>query len=40
MSYVSLFVPVVITYIFFAWKSINNKPIEKAELEDEGTHIY
>ncbi|HPR25299.1 cytochrome d ubiquinol oxidase subunit II [Lentimicrobium sp.] len=40
MSYVSLFVPVVITYIFFAWKSINNKPIEKAELEEEGTHIY
>jgi cytochrome d ubiquinol oxidase subunit II len=40
MSYVSLFVPVVITYIFFAWRAINNKPIEKADLGDENSHIY
>lgn len=40
MSYVSLFVPVVITYIFFAWRAINNKPIQKADLEDENSHIY
>ena len=40
MSYVSLFVPVVITYIFFVWRAINNKPIDKAELEEKDTHIY
>lgn len=40
MSYVSLFVPVVITYIFFAWRAINNKPIQKADLKDENSHIY
>jgi cytochrome d ubiquinol oxidase subunit II len=40
MSYVSLFVPVVITYIFFVWRAINNKPIEKADLEDKDSHIY
>mgnify|MGYP002349976965 FL=1 len=40
MSYVSLFVPVVITYIFFVWRAINNKPIQKADLEDENSHIY
>ena len=40
MSYVSLFVPVVIAYIAVVWRAINNKPIEKSELEDEGTHIY
>ncbi|MBW6492027.1 MAG: cytochrome d ubiquinol oxidase subunit II [Lentimicrobium sp.] len=40
MSYVSLFVPVVITYIFFVWRAINNKPIEKSDLEDDNAHIY
>jgi cytochrome d ubiquinol oxidase subunit II len=40
MSYVSLFVPVVITYIFFVWRAINNKPIEKADLEEKDSHIY
>ena len=39
MSYVSLFVPVVIAYIVVVWRAINNKPIDKSELED-GTHIY
>lgn len=40
MSYVSLFVPVVIAYIVVVWRAINNKPIEKSELEDKNTHIY
>lgn len=40
MSYVSLFVPVVIAYIIVAWRAINNKPVEKADLEDDDTHIY
>ncbi len=39
MSYVSLMVPFVLTYIFFAWKSINNKRIDAKEMEEE-THLY
>lgn len=39
MSIVSLLVPVVLTYIWFAWKAINNKKIDKDELET-GSHIY
>jgi cytochrome d ubiquinol oxidase subunit II len=39
MSYVSLLVPFVFAYIFYAWRSINNKKIDKQEMESE-THIY
>jgi len=39
MSYVSLLVPFVIAYIYFAWKSINNKKIDAKEMEEE-THLY
>lgn len=39
MSYVSLFVPVVIVYMFYAWKSINNKKIDVSEMESE-SHVY
>jgi len=40
MSYVSLFVPVVIAYIFLVWRSINNKPMEANDLNDNQTHVY
>jgi len=39
MSIVSLMVPFVIAYIWYAWKSINNKKITKEEMENE-THKY
>jgi len=39
MSYVSLLVPFVIAYIWYAWKSINNKKIDRKELETE-EHLY
>jgi cytochrome d ubiquinol oxidase subunit II len=39
MSYVSLFVPFVLAYIWFVWKSMNNKPITTEELEQEH-HSY
>jgi cytochrome d ubiquinol oxidase subunit II len=39
MSYVSLFVPFVLGYIWYAWKSMNNKPISTEELEQEH-HVY
>ena len=42
MSYVSLFVPFVIAYIVYAWRAINNKPIDKEEIENKShdIHIY
>jgi cytochrome bd ubiquinol oxidase subunit II len=39
MSYVSLLVPFVIVYIWYAWRSINKKKIDLAEMETE-THAY
>jgi cytochrome d ubiquinol oxidase subunit II len=39
MSYVSLMVPFVIAYIWYAWKSINNKKINAEEM-GEDIHIY
>jgi cytochrome d ubiquinol oxidase subunit II len=39
MSYASLLVPFVIAYIWYAWKAINNKKIDAAEME-EGGHSY
>ncbi len=39
MSYVSLFVPLVLAYIFFTWRALTRKRIDKSELEQE-SHIY
>jgi cytochrome d ubiquinol oxidase subunit II len=39
MSIVSLLVPFVLAYIWYAWKSINNKKIDKEEMENE-SHKY
>ena len=39
MSYVSLFVPFVLAYIWYAWKSINNKKIDNDEINTE-SHLY
>jgi len=39
MSYVSLIIPFVIAYIWYAWKSINNKKISAEEM-NEDIHIY
>jgi cytochrome d ubiquinol oxidase subunit II len=39
MMYVSFIVPVVIAYIWYAWKSINNKRITEEEMHADG-HIY
>jgi cytochrome d ubiquinol oxidase subunit II len=39
MSYVSLLVPFVIAYIWYAWKAINNKKIDAEEM-NEDIHIY
>jgi cytochrome d ubiquinol oxidase subunit II len=39
MSYVSLLIPFVFAYIWYAWKSISNKKITASEMEED-THIY
>lgn len=39
MTYVSLMVPFVIGYIWYAWKAINNKKLDINELNGEN-HIY
>ena len=39
MSYVSILVPFVAAYIFWAWKAINKKQIDANELNEEG-HVY
>ncbi|NPA37672.1 MAG: cytochrome d ubiquinol oxidase subunit II [Chlorobi bacterium] len=42
MSYVSLMIPFVIAYIWYAWKAINVKPIDKEEMsaDDKDGHVY
>jgi cytochrome d ubiquinol oxidase subunit II len=39
MSYVSLLVPFVLAYIFYAWKSIDNKKATVEEMKSE-SHVY
>ena len=39
MSYVTVLIPIVVAYIYWAWKSINNKKINDEELE-ETEHKY
>lgn len=39
MSYVSLFIPFVATYIFFVWRAINKQKVSKAELSND-SHVY
>ena len=41
MSYVSLAVPFVVAYIWYAWKEINKKKITESEMtNDKEGHIY
>lgn len=39
MMYVSFIIPFVVAYIWYAWKSINNKRITEEEMNKE-SHIY
>ncbi|HBX49722.1 MAG: cytochrome d ubiquinol oxidase subunit II [Bacteroidetes bacterium RIFOXYB2_FULL_35_7] len=43
MSYVSLFVPFVIAYIWWAWRALTKKKMTEQEIEEiknEGGHLY
>ena len=35
MFYVSLLIPFVLAYIFYAWRAIDSKPIDKEEIKNE-----
>lgn len=39
MAYASLLIPIVATYIFFAWRSLNRKPIDADEMQSS-EHSY
>lgn len=39
MAYVSVLVPFVVAYIFYAWHAIDNRKITKSEMKD-GEHTY
>ncbi|MDO4165231.1 MAG: cytochrome d ubiquinol oxidase subunit II [Bacteroides sp.] len=39
MAYVSILVPFVLAYIFYAWRSIDNRKIDAREM-NEGGHAY
>ncbi len=39
MSYVSLFVPFVLAYIWWVWRAMNKKKIDEKEMEEE-SHVY
>lgn len=36
MAYVSILVPFVLAYIFYAWRSIDNRKIDAKEMEEKG----
>lgn len=40
MSYVSLFVPIVIAYIYWVWASLNKKQMTMDDLDNDNTHVY
>ena len=40
MAYVSILVPFVLAYIFYAWRSIDRKKIDAKEMQDEGGRAY
>ena len=39
MSWVSLFIPFVLTYIIFVWRALNKKKIDEKEMQEEH-HVY
>lgn len=40
MSYVSLLIPFVLAYIFYAWRAIDRKKITRQEMADKDGHNY
>jgi cytochrome d ubiquinol oxidase subunit II len=39
LSWVSLFIPIVLVYVIFAWRALNKKKIDEKEMQEEH-HVY
>ena len=39
MMFVSFFIPIVMAYIWYAWRAISNRRIDESEMESDG-HVY
>lgn len=40
MSFVSILIPFVVVYIFYAWRVIDLRKIDRAEMQEEDGHVY
>lgn len=40
MSYVSILIPFILAYIFYAWRAIDIHKINAKEMEEDGNHAY
>ena len=40
MSFVSILIPFVVAYIFYAWRVIDLRKIDRAEIQEEDGHVY
>ncbi len=40
MSFVSILIPFVVAYIFYAWRVIDLRKIDRAEMQEEDGHMY
>lgn len=40
MSYVSLLIPFVLAYIFYAWRALDLRKIDSEEMSEKGGHTY
>ena len=40
MSFVSILIPFVVAYIFYAWRVIDLRKIDRAEMQEEDGHVY
>lgn len=40
MTYVSMFVPVVLAYVILTWRSLTKKPVTREEMESKESKIY
>ena len=40
MSYVSILIPFVLGYIFYAWRALDLRKISGKEMEEKDTHTY
>lgn len=40
MGWISLFVPVIAAYIWYAWRAMNRRPVTRSEMADKDAQVY